>query len=138
MKDSLRPGIEHELKFKIPPSKTVPMLYPESAEFQEMPNVFATGFLVGLIEWACIQAVNPHIDWPNEQTVGVHVNLSHEAATPPDMEVTVRAKLLNVVDRRLIFEIEANDGVDIICRGRHERFIIDPKRFSQKAFLKKR
>jgi len=73
------------------------MLYPESAEFQEMPNVFATGFLVGLVEWACIQAVKPHIDWPNEQTVGVHVNLSHEAATPPDMEVTIRVKLLNVV-----------------------------------------
>jgi hypothetical protein len=46
-----------------------------------MPEVFATGFLVGLLEWTCIQAVNPHIDWPREQTVGTHVNVSHEAAT---------------------------------------------------------
>ena len=133
MKDSLRVGIEHELRFRVPPSKTVPMLYPEAAEFQKRPQVFATGFLIGLIEWTCIQAINPHIDWPIEQSVGIYVNLSHEAATPPGMEVIVRAKLLSVVRRKLVFEIEANDGVDVISRGTHERFIIDPDRFSQKA-----
>ena len=133
MKDSLRAGIEHELRFRVPPSKTVPMLYLEAAEFQKMPKVFATGFLIGLIEWTCIQAINPHIDWPNEQSVGIHVNLSHEAATPPGMEVIIRAKLISVVGRKLVFEIEANDDVDVISRGTHERFIIDPARFSQKA-----
>ena len=60
MKDTLKPGIESEFKFHIPESKTVPALYPESAEFQEMPEVFATGFLVGFLEWACIKAINPH------------------------------------------------------------------------------
>ncbi|HZW58295.1 MAG TPA: hypothetical protein VFF30_18545 [Nitrososphaerales archaeon] len=64
MKDSLKIGIEYQFKFLIPRSKIVPALYPESPEFGVMPEVFATGFLVGLIEWACIQAVNPHIDWP--------------------------------------------------------------------------
>ncbi len=59
MKDSLHPGLEHRLTFQVPASKTVPALYPESAEFQQMPEVFATGFLVGLLEWACIQLVNP-------------------------------------------------------------------------------
>lgn len=50
MKESLQAGIEHELRFRIPESKTVPALYPEAEEFQEMPDVFATGFFIGLLE----------------------------------------------------------------------------------------
>ena len=91
MKNSLKPGITHELRFRVPDTKTVPHLYPEAPEFQAMPRVLATGFMVGFIEWACIRAVNPHIDWPREQTVGTHVNLSHLAATPPGMEIIARA-----------------------------------------------
>ncbi len=63
----------HEFRFKVPENKTVPYLYPESAEFQEMPKVFATGFMVGLLEWVCIKAINPYLNWPNEQTVGTHI-----------------------------------------------------------------
>lgn len=40
----------------------------------------AAGFMVCLFEWTCIQAVNPHIDWPDEQAVGIGVNLNHLAA----------------------------------------------------------
>ena len=90
MKDSLQPGLKFEFQFQVPETKTVPHLYPESPEFQAMPRVLATGYMVGLFEWACIQALNPHLDWPREQTVGIHVNLSHTAATPPGMVVTVR------------------------------------------------
>lgn len=133
MKESLQAGIEHELCFRIPESKTVPALYPEAEEFQEMPDVFATEFFIGLLEWACIQAVNPHLDWPTEQTVGTHVDVSHEAATPPGLEVVVQTELTEVDDRRLVFEVEANDGVDVIGRGTHERFIIEKEIFTQNA-----
>ena len=136
MKESLKPGIECDFRFRVPESKTVPNLYPESPEFQAMPQVFATGFMVGLIEWACIKAINPHIDWPNEQTVGTHVNLSHSAATPPGMEVRAKVKLIEVDGRRLLFEVEASDGVDIICRGTHERFVINAAKFNEKVGMK--
>ncbi len=59
--------------FTVPSFKTVPALYPEAPEFQAMPEVFATGFLIGLLEWACIQLVNPHLDRPAEQTLGTHI-----------------------------------------------------------------
>jgi hypothetical protein len=62
MKETLKPGIRYEHKFMVPQSKTVPALYPESDEFVAMPEVFATGFLVGFLEWACIKAINPHLD----------------------------------------------------------------------------
>jgi fluoroacetyl-CoA thioesterase len=133
MKETLRPGISHELRFTVPLAKTVPALYPESPEFRRMPEVLATGFLVGLLEWACIRAINPHLDWPEQQTVGVHIDASHCAATPPDMEVTVRAKLTCVEGRRLFFDVEAWDGVELISRGTHERFVIDHERFSAKV-----
>ena len=82
MKDTLKPGIRYTHTFTVPKSKTVPALYPESEEFVIMPVVFATGYLVGFLEWACIKAINPHLDWPEEQTVGTHIDVSHEAATP--------------------------------------------------------
>ena len=133
MKETLRPGIEHELRFRVPHTKTVPALYPESPEFRAMPEVFATGFMVGLIEWACIQALNPHIEWPAEQSVGTHINVSHSAATPPGFEVSAKVKLVEVDGRRLVFHVEAHDGVDVISKGTHERFLINAEKFNAKV-----
>ncbi len=114
----------------------MPALFPESPEFQLMPRVLATGFLVGLIEWTCIQAVNPHLDWPNEQTVGTGVNLSHSAATPVGLTVTVNVRLEKMEGRRLRFAVIAHDGVDEISTGLHERYVIDADRFNRKAAQK--
>lgn len=136
MKASLRPGITYEHRFRVPPSKTVPALYPESEEFVAMPEVFATGFLVGFLEWACIMAIKSHLDWPREQSVGTHIDVSHEAATPPGLEVTAKVELIAVEGRKLVFAVEAHDGVDLISRGRHERFVIDRERFDAKVGTK--
>jgi fluoroacetyl-CoA thioesterase len=138
LKESLKPGIRYEHKFVVPSSKTVPALYPESEEFVAMPEVFATGFLVGFLEWACIKCVNPHLDWPAEQTVGTHIDVSHEAATPPGLEVTATVELIAVEGRKLVFSVEADDGVDLISRGRHERFVINKEKFAAKVGAKKK
>ena len=132
MGSRLEAGLASELKFQIPYSKTVPALYPESSEFQQMPEVLATGFMIGLLEWACIKAINPCIDWPRQQSLGTHINVSHLAATPPGMVVTVKVTLTQVDGRRLVFEVEAHDGTDIISRGTHERFLIDRGKFLDK------
>src|ERR1700722_3758144 len=136
MKETLKPGIKFEHTLIVAPSKTVPALYPEAQEFVAMPEVFATGFLVGFLEWACIKAVNPHLDWPLEQTVGTHIDVSHEAATPPGLEVTASVELIGVEGRKLTFTVTAHDGVDLISRGRHERFVIDKTKFETKVGAK--
>jgi fluoroacetyl-CoA thioesterase len=138
MKASLKPGIKYAHTFRVPQSKTVPALYPEADEFVAMPDVFATGFLVGFLEWACIKAVNPHLDWPHEQTVGTHIDVSHEAATPPGLEVTASVELIAVDGRKLVFAVEAHDGIDLISRGRHERFVINREKFDAKLGAKRR
>ena len=133
MKDALKPGLTYQFKYEVPENKTVPHLYPEAAEFQQMPRVLATGFMVGLFEWTCIQAVNPHIDWPDKQTVGIGINLNHLAATPPGLTVNVAVQLEEVEGRKLVFSILADDGVDKISEGTHERFIIDAAKFNAKV-----
>ncbi len=132
MKSELKPGITYRFNYKVRPNKTVPHLLPESPEFQVMPKVLATGFMVGLFEWACIKAINPYIDWPKEQTVGIHVNFSHIAATPSGLTLNVNVKLEKVDGRKLTFSIVADDGVDKISEGTHERFIIDAEKFNKK------
>lgn len=132
MKATLKPGIRYEHRFLVPSSKTVPALYPEAEEFLAMPEVFATGFMVGFLEWACIKCINPYIDWPAEQTVGTHINVSHQAATPPGLEVTALVELIEVDGRRLVFQVEAHDGVEVISKGRHERFVINRTKFDAK------
>lgn len=138
MKEMLKPGIRYEHRFLVPSSKTVPALYPESEEFAAMPEVFATGFLVGFLEWACIMAIKPHLDWPIEQTVGTHINVSHEAATPPGLEITATVELIEVEGRKLVFAVEAHDGVDLISKGRHERFVINKERFDARVGEKRK
>lgn len=137
MKPTLRPGIRHQHVFRVPVSKTVPALYPESDDFAAMPEVFATGFLVGFLEWACILAIKPHLDGPQELTLGTHIDVSHEAATPPGLEVTATVELLAVDGRKLTFAVEAHDGLDVIARGRHERFVVNRDKFDQKLTAKK-
>ena len=102
-----------------------------------MPEVFATGYLVGLLEWACVKCLDPHLNWPEEQTLGTHINISHEAPTPPGFEVKARVKLTEVDGRRLFFYVEADDGRDVIARGTHERYVVDKARFVAKVEEKK-
>ncbi|HZZ85555.1 MAG TPA: thioesterase family protein [Anaeromyxobacteraceae bacterium] len=136
MKDTLRPGIRHELTHVVTDDQTVPNVYPESEAFRAMPAVFATAYMVGLIEWTCMQALEPHLD-PGEQSLGVHVDFSHDAATPPGLAVTVKVEVTAVEGRRVTFRTEAHDGVDSISQGTHARFVIDGERFRKKLSQKR-
>jgi len=136
VKDTLKEGLEFTLRYVVPENKTVPYLYPEAAPFQEMPKVFGTGFMVGLMEWACIEALLPHLD-PGEGSVGIHINVSHSAATPPGMEVTVFVKLLEIDGKKTKWEILARDEVDEIGKGTHERFTVNFDRFNARVAEKK-
>lgn len=136
MKETLRPGLEACYRYRVPRAKTVPHMYEEAPDFQMMPAVFATGYLVALCEWACIELIKPHLDWPLEQTLGTHIDLSHCAATPPGFTVQVRARLESVEGRKLAFSVAAHDGVDAIGAGRHERHVILAERFAAKVAAK--
>lgn len=135
MKDTLAAGITHTLKFQVPIEKTVPRLYPEAAPFREMPEVFATGFLVGFIEWACMEALAPYLE-QDERSVGTMISVTHSAATPPGMEVTARVRCLEVSGKRTLWEVEVHDQTDLISKGTHERFTIKLEQFKTRLKAK--
>ncbi|CAN5278311.1 thioesterase family protein [soil metagenome] len=129
MSPDLKPGIKFEWTYTVPARSTVPNLYLDTPFCLDMPDVLATGYMVGLMELACVNGVMPYVDWPREQSVGTHVNFSHLAATAPGMTLTIKGEVLEVDGRRLKFRVEAWDNLDKITEGEHERFIIVPEKF---------
>ena len=134
---ALQPGLRYQHQFLVPVSKTVPALYPEAEEFQVMPEVFATGFMVGFLEWACIKAIQPYLDQPHEQTVRTHINVSHQSPTPAGLTVIATVELIEINDRKLVFKVEAHDDIDLIATGTHERFVVLKDKFDAKVAAKK-
>jgi fluoroacetyl-CoA thioesterase len=132
MKPTLKPGLTHRFSYKVPENKTVPFTYPESPEIAAMPKVFATGFMVVLIEWTCIQAMAPHLD-AGEGSVGVRIDVTHLAATPPGMTVTVDCECIEIKGQRVAFKIRAHDGIDLISEGRHERYVVNWDKFNRRV-----
>jgi fluoroacetyl-CoA thioesterase len=137
VKDTLKPGLTHTLTFTVPESKTVPHLYPEAPDFADMPLVFATGYMVGLFEWACIELMAPHLD-PGEGSLGIHVDFGHTAATPPGLTVTVTATCMRVDGRTVEFDVRGHDGADAIGGGRHRRAVVRWDKFTERVAQKRR
>ena len=135
MKNTLKPGMTHRFSYTVPENKTVPYTYPEAPEIAVMPKVFATGNMIILMEWTCTQLLAEHLD-PGEGSLGVHVDVSHLAATPPGMIVTVDAEIEKIVGNRITFAVKAHDGVDLIGEGRHERFVVMWDKFNARVASK--
>jgi len=121
-----------EFRFAVPATKTVPALYPEAPEFQDMPAVFATGFHVGLMEWAALKVLAPHMD-EGEGSLGIHVDVSHSAATLPGQTITVSAECTKIEGRRISFAVKAHDGIDTIGEGTHQRMVVPWDRFKARV-----
>jgi fluoroacetyl-CoA thioesterase len=135
MRPGLTPGAKASFSHRIEERHTVPLLYPESALFRSMPGVLATGYLVGLMEWACIEQLQPYLE-DGEGSLGTHVDVSHLSPTPPGLTVRVDTELLSAEGRSLWFRVTAHDGADLIGEGRHQRAVVRWDRFVPKAMAK--
>ena len=135
MKDSIKEGIEAEIELIVSEKKTVPNLYPESELFTPMPLVFPTGYMVGFLEWACMEALKPHLD-EGEQSVGISINATHCAATPVGMKVRAKAVCTGVQGQITSWSVEAWDEKELIGKGTHERFTIITDRCNRKLLKK--
>ncbi len=132
MKATLKIGETCSFAYPIGRERTVPAFYPDAPEFQEMPEVFATGYLVGLMEWTCVKLLTPHMD-EGEGSLGIHVDFSHLAATPPGLTVNVEAECASIDGNRIGFKLKAYDDRDLISEGKHERFVVEWDRFNAKT-----
>jgi fluoroacetyl-CoA thioesterase len=100
--------------------------------------VFATPFLLALIENAANELLRPHLP-PGAATVGTMVEMRHLAATPVGMTVRAKATLLGTDGRRYLFHVEAFDEVEKIAEAKHERFMVPGlERFLARAMSKRK
>jgi predicted thioesterase len=90
----------------------------------EGARVYATPMLVRDIEIVARDLVLPHLD-EGQDTVGTRVEIDHLAATPLGMEVEITVSVAAISGRGLTFEVSARDSIDLVCRGKHQRFIVD-------------
>ena len=132
VKATLAPGLKHSFSYTVPENKTVPYTYPESALIAAMPKVFATGFMIVLMEWACAELLAPHLD-AGEGSLGTHVDVSHAAATPPGMTVRVEVEVVGLNGSKVTFAVRAHDGVDVIGEGRHQRAVVVWDKFNARV-----
>ena len=132
MNTDIVPGLTHTLSLQVNDRLLVTAFTQEFSGFADLPPVFATAFMVGFIEWACIEALHPWLP-DGETTVGTHVYLSHVAPTPKGMKVTAHVELIEVKGRTLRFRVDCFDPCGLIGSGFHERTLIDPNRFMAKV-----
>lgn len=126
----IKPGTTHEVSWTVTPERT--------ADAMGNPGVmvFATPFVIGLLEQASAGMIAPHLP-PSASTVGTMVEMKHLAATPVGMTVRAKATLLETDGRRFLFTVEAWDAREKIAEGRHERFVIpDLQKFLARTMKK--
>lgn len=99
-------------------------------------SVFATPAMIALMEKTAWTSVAPYLE-EGQGTVGIKLDVTHDAPTPLGMTVSCDSELVEVDGRRLVFEVTASDGKGIIGKGRHERFIVSEEKFQKKANEKK-
>jgi predicted thioesterase len=122
----LRVGATKERTIRVGANMTTSFLW-------EGENVLSTPAMIMEMEETCRlllkeQAV-PEADW---DSVGTIVDVKHLAATPVGAEVFLKARVVSIDGRKVMFEVEASDKLERIGEGRHERFVINVPRFRDK------
>jgi len=91
-------------------------------------TVLATPVLCHWFESAAVLAIAPQLE-PGEASVGTRLTIEHLKATPLGMRVRVESRVVAVEGRRVTFDAQAVDEVELVARGSHERFVVDLARF---------
>lgn len=98
-------------------------------------RVYATPSLVRDIEHTCRDMIVARIP-EGQDSVGTIVNIAHMAPTLLGMQATITVTVAELDGRKVVLDIVATDPVDTICKGRHERFIVDVEQTRQRLLKK--
>jgi predicted thioesterase len=107
-----------------------------AAAGNDLVPVFATPFMIGLMEESAINALEPYLA-EGEGSVGTFLNVTHDAATPIGMKVWAECELTAMSGKALTFTVTAYDEQGVIGKGTHGRFIINVAKFLAKVEQKK-
>ena len=125
----LRPGLVGAADLRVGVEHTAP-----SIGSGAIP-VLGTPVMINLMEGAALAAVE-HLLPAGHQSLGIHLDVRHIAATPIGMRVRATAELTRVDGRTLTFRVEARDERETIGDGTHQRVVVNVARFDQRVQAK--
>lgn len=128
MSEELSVGISKTRTFTVDRDRTIDFM-------GEDARVYATPSMIRDIEHACRDLIFENVP-EGEDSVGMTVSVAHMAPTLMGMEVTVTVTVTEIDGRKVVFEVVARDTVDAICKGSHERFIVDVEKTKQRLEAK--
>ena len=99
--------------------------------------VLATPVMINVIEAASLNAVE-HLLPAGHQSLGIHLDVGHTAATPVGIRVTATAEVIHVEGRSVTFKVEARDEFETIGGGTHKRVVVSVARFDERVAHKVR
>ena len=122
----LRPGLAGSAELLVGPEHTAPSIG------SGVIPVLGTPVMINLMEAAALAAAE-HLLPAGHQSLGIHLDVRHLAATPIGMRVRATAELTNVDGRTLTFRVEARDETEVIGDGTHQRVVVNVARFDQRV-----
>jgi len=128
MKPSLQPGVTRSVRVDIDRERTIDFM-------GEKARVYATPSLLRDIEVSCRELLLEHLD-AGEDSVGTRVELDHTGATLMGMKVELQIAIAEVNGRSVTFDVSGSDGIDAICKCRHQRFVVDVAKTEQRLAAK--
>lgn len=122
----IRPGLVGTAELVVEPQHTAPFV--GSGRIA----VLATPVMINVIEAAALAAVE-HLLPSGHQSLGIHLDVSHVAATPVGLRITASAEVLRAEGRTIAFRVEARDPFEPIGAGTHERVVVSVARFDERV-----
>jgi fluoroacetyl-CoA thioesterase len=122
----ITPGLTGEAEIVVTPDKTAPFV--GSGRIA----VLATPVMINAIEAAALAAVE-HLLPAGHQSLGIHLDVRHFAATPVGLRVTAMARVTKVEGRTISFQVDVRDDIEPIGGGTHQRVVVSVARFDERV-----
>jgi fluoroacetyl-CoA thioesterase len=123
---AIRPGQIGRAEIVVAPEHTAPRV--GSGRIA----VLATPVMINVIEAAALDAVEQLLP-AGHQSLGIHLDVRHFAATPVGLRVTATAEVTAVEGRTISFRVEARDEREAIGDGAHQRVVVNVARFDERV-----
>jgi fluoroacetyl-CoA thioesterase len=117
MKPGLTSGMARKRRFEVSDESTI-------AFMGERLRIYATPFMVRDVERTCREFLGEFLT-EQENSVGSRMDIEHLGPTLKGMWIEVTATMIAVEGRRVSFEAEVRDALDIVGRVKHVRFVVD-------------
>ena len=124
--DAVKPGLKGSVELTVGEEHTAPSVGSGAI------HVLGTPVMINLMEAAALAAAE-HLLPGGHQSLGIHLDVSHLAATPVGMKVKATAEVTAVEGNRITFRVEAHDEAELIGEGTHERIVVNVERFDKRV-----